>query len=139
MPPASRPAPPRRRAVAAAVVLPLLLALTSCLGYGSQAVRDAPKVAPQGPKLSADAVRVGYFANLTHGTALVGDREGFFQKELRGTRLTTAVFGAGRPRSRRSAAARWTSPSSARRPPSTATSGRAAPTCGSWAARPPAG
>ncbi|OII62285.1 sulfate ABC transporter substrate-binding protein [Streptomyces sp. CC53] len=95
MPPASRPAHPRRRTLAAAVVLPLLLALTSCLGYGSQAVKDAPRVAPQGPKLSADAVRVGYFANLTHGTALVGDREGFFQKELRGTRLTTAVFGAG--------------------------------------------
>ncbi|MCH0541525.1 ABC transporter substrate-binding protein [Streptomyces sp. MUM 203J] len=69
--------------------------LASCLGYGSQAVTDEVKVAPEGPKLSADTVRVGYFANLTHGTALVGDREGFFQKELRGTALRTSVFNAG--------------------------------------------
>ncbi|WP_262386914.1 ABC transporter substrate-binding protein [Streptomyces sp. TRM49041] len=91
--PRSRPAP--RRGLAVAAVLPLLLmALASC-GYGSQAVKEQAKVVAQGPKLSADTVRVGYFANLTHGTALVGDREGFFQKELRGTRLRTAVFNAG--------------------------------------------
>lgn len=88
------PATPRPSAVA--LLLPLLLmTLTSCLGYGSQAVTDEVKVAPKGPRLSVDTVRVGYFANLTHGTALVGDREGFFQKELRGTALRTSVFNAG--------------------------------------------
>ncbi|WP_175409383.1 ABC transporter substrate-binding protein [Streptomyces sp. TRM64462] len=71
------------------------MVLTSCLGYGSQAVANRAKVTAEGPKLSADAVRVGYFANLTHGTALVGDHEGFFQKELRGTELRTATFNAG--------------------------------------------
>ncbi|MER7830541.1 ABC transporter substrate-binding protein [Streptomyces sp. NPDC095602] len=93
--PRPRPAPRARRTLAAAAVLPLLLmALVSC-GYGSQAVENRAKVVPEGPKLSVDTVRVGYFANLTHGTALVGEREGFFQKELRGTRLRTATFNAG--------------------------------------------
>ncbi|MFV2119832.1 ABC transporter substrate-binding protein [Streptomyces sp. Act-28] len=95
MPATSRPRPAPRRGPVLAAVLPLLLvALVSC-GYGSQAVEDKAKVAPRGPRLSADAVRVGYFANLTHGTALVGDREGFLQRELRGTRLRTSTFNAG--------------------------------------------
>ncbi|MEU2180358.1 ABC transporter substrate-binding protein [Streptomyces thermolilacinus] len=95
MPATSRPDPAPRGRLALAAVLPLLLmALVSC-GYGSQAVENRAKVVPEGPKLSADTVRVGYFANLTHGTALVGDREGFLQKELRGTKLRTATFNAG--------------------------------------------
>lgn len=95
MPATSRPLPAPRRGLALAAVLPLLLAALVSCGYGSQAVGNKAKVVAQGPKLSADTVRVGYFANLTHGTALVGDREGFLQKELRGTRLRTATFNAG--------------------------------------------
>ncbi|HET6354813.1 MAG TPA: sulfate ABC transporter substrate-binding protein, partial [Streptomyces sp.] len=66
-----------RRSIAAAAALPLLaVALTAC-GYGSEATKD-DKVAPaaKGEKLSADTVKVGYFQNLTHATALVGDQEG---------------------------------------------------------------
>ncbi|MCP9956736.1 ABC transporter substrate-binding protein [Streptomyces sudanensis] len=91
--PLPRPAP--RRGPVLAAVLPLLLAVVASCGYGSQAVDDRAGEAAGGPKLSADAVRVGYFANLTHGTALVGDREGFLQRELRGTRLRTSTFDAG--------------------------------------------
>ncbi|MFF7181172.1 aliphatic sulfonate ABC transporter substrate-binding protein [Streptomyces sp. NPDC008121] len=84
-----------RRSLAALAALPLLIgALASC-GYGSQAKDDRKKVAAEGAKLSADTVRVGYFPNLTHATALVGDQEGILQKELGGTRLEASTFNAG--------------------------------------------
>ncbi|MEU6985961.1 aliphatic sulfonate ABC transporter substrate-binding protein [Streptomyces sp. NPDC046324] len=91
--PASRTTP--RRSLVAAAALPLLIgALASC-GYGSQAKSDEQKVAAVGEKLSADTVRLGYFPNLTHATALVGDEEGIIQKELGGTRLKVSTFNAG--------------------------------------------
>ncbi|MFF0434465.1 aliphatic sulfonate ABC transporter substrate-binding protein [Streptomyces sp. NPDC004327] len=84
-----------RRGLAAAAALPLLIgALASC-SYGSAAKNDEKKVAAEGAKLSADAVRLGYFPNLTHATALVGDNEGIFQKELGGTQLKVSTFNAG--------------------------------------------
>ncbi|MFI1814184.1 aliphatic sulfonate ABC transporter substrate-binding protein [Streptomyces sp. NPDC020422] len=84
-----------RRGLAAAAALPLLIgALASC-GYGSEAKNDEKKVAAEGEKLSADTVRLGYFPNLTHATALVGDQEGIFQKELGGTQLKVSTFNAG--------------------------------------------
>ncbi|MEU6082655.1 ABC transporter substrate-binding protein [Streptomyces sp. NPDC047108] len=99
---ASRPSvssakPSRRgRVLAAAAVLPLLASLGAC-GYGSQAeesdTADAP--APKGKKLSVDEVKIGYFPNLTHATALVGDQQGILQKELGGTKLSASTFNAG--------------------------------------------
>ncbi|WP_328536034.1 aliphatic sulfonate ABC transporter substrate-binding protein [Streptomyces sp. NBC_00344] len=87
-----------RRGIAAAAALPLLaVALTAC-GYGSDAAKDdsgKAKIAPGAKKLSADSVKIGYFPNLTHATALVGDQQGLFQKELGGTQLKTSTFSAG--------------------------------------------
>ncbi|MGW8763031.1 aliphatic sulfonate ABC transporter substrate-binding protein [Streptomyces sp. NPDC055815] len=87
-----------RRGLAAAAALPLLIgALASC-GYGSESKNDddsTKKVAAEGEKLSADTVRLGYFPNLTHATALVGDQEGILQKELGGTKLVSTTFNAG--------------------------------------------
>lgn len=84
-----------RRGLAAAAALPLLIgALASC-GYGSRAKTEEKKVAAEGEKLSADSVRLGYFPNLTHATALVGDQEGIIQKELGGTQLKVSTFNAG--------------------------------------------
>jgi NitT/TauT family transport system substrate-binding protein len=85
-----------RRSLAAAAALPLLaVALTAC-GYGSQAKDDQVAPAAKGKKIDGlDTVKVGYFPNLTHATALVGDQEGFIQKELGGTQLSTATFNAG--------------------------------------------
>ncbi|ORT58016.1 aliphatic sulfonate ABC transporter substrate-binding protein [Streptomyces sp. CB03238] len=92
--PATSRTPSLRRAVAAVAALPLLIgALASC-GYGSQAPKET-QVAAKGEKLSADQVRLGYFPNLTHATALVGHQEGIFQKELGGTRLQVSFFNAG--------------------------------------------
>ncbi|MFC9674796.1 MULTISPECIES: aliphatic sulfonate ABC transporter substrate-binding protein [unclassified Streptomyces] len=87
-----------RRGLAAVAALPLLaLAATAC-GYGSSAkddTSDKTNVAAKGKKLSADTVKIGYFGNLTHGTALVGNQKGFFQKELKGTQAKYQIFNAG--------------------------------------------
>ncbi|MEU0395446.1 aliphatic sulfonate ABC transporter substrate-binding protein [Streptomyces sp. NPDC006208] len=86
-----------RRSLAAAAALPLLaVALTAC-GYGSEA-KDNDKVAPaaKGEKIGGlDEVKIGYFANVTHATALVGLQEGLIQKELGGTEIKPQVFNAG--------------------------------------------
>jgi NitT/TauT family transport system substrate-binding protein len=85
-----------RRALATAAALPLL-ALAAC-GYGSQ-TKDEPtgqKITAGAPKTDGlDSVRIGYFGNITHATALVGVRKGFFQEALGGTAVKTAVFNAG--------------------------------------------
>lgn len=90
------PIPLLRRALAVAAVLPLLT-LAAC-GYGSQAKSDSSdqKVAAGAKKIDGlDSVKIGYFANLTHATALVGVQKGFFQKELGATKASYAVFNAG--------------------------------------------
>ncbi|MFG2484659.1 ABC transporter substrate-binding protein, partial [Streptomyces virginiae] len=86
-----------RRGIVAAAALPLLIgALASC-GYGSEAKKDEPKAAAAdaGKKLSASEVRIGYFPNLTHATALVGLQEGLIEKELGGTKVKPQSFNAG--------------------------------------------
>lgn len=82
------------RTIAAVAALPLLL--TAC-GYGSEASDDSKKneVAADAKKLSTDEVKIGYFPNLTHATALVGDQEGLLQKELGGTKIKASTFNAG--------------------------------------------
>ncbi|HEU5222546.1 MAG TPA: ABC transporter substrate-binding protein [Candidatus Lumbricidophila sp.] len=40
-------------------------------------------------------LRLGYFANITHAPALIGVKEGLFQKALGDTKVTTSVFNAG--------------------------------------------
>ncbi|WP_326662810.1 ABC transporter substrate-binding protein [Streptomyces canus] len=84
-----------RRGLAVIAALPLLT-LAAC-GYGSDAKDDgAAKVAAGAKKIDGlDSVKIGYFGNLTHGTALVGVNKGFFQKELGATKASYATFNAG--------------------------------------------
>lgn len=85
-----------RRGLAAAAALPLLAVAATACGYGSEAKDDQrSEVAAEGKKLSVDTVRIGYFPNLTHATALVGVQEGLIQKELGGTRIAPQTFNAG--------------------------------------------
>ncbi|MEU3725774.1 sulfate ABC transporter substrate-binding protein, partial [Streptomyces sp. NPDC031705] len=68
------------RTIAVTATLPVLL--TAC-GYGSEAKKEDDKTnaATTGDKkLSASEVRIGYFPNLTHATALVGLQEGLIEK-----------------------------------------------------------
>lgn len=87
----------RRRLMAGAALLPLL-ALAAC-GYGSEKKDDTTNAAASSgtsKKLSASTVKIGYFANLTHATPLVGLKEGFFADELgSGTTIKESVFNAG--------------------------------------------
>ncbi|MFF3611875.1 aliphatic sulfonate ABC transporter substrate-binding protein [Streptomyces sp. NPDC002580] len=82
------------RIIAVSAALPLLL--TAC-GYGSDSDDDGKQtaVAAGAKKLSADEVKIGYFPNLTHATALVGVQEGLLQKELGGTTIKASTFNAG--------------------------------------------
>ncbi|CAL9402065.1 aliphatic sulfonate ABC transporter substrate-binding protein [Streptomyces sp. enrichment culture] len=84
-----------RRTFTVIAALPLLT-LAAC-GYGSEADDDSSaKVAAGAKKIDGlDSVRIGYFGNLTHGTALVGNKKGLFQKELGATKATYATFNAG--------------------------------------------
>ncbi|WP_372458305.1 ABC transporter substrate-binding protein [Streptomyces niphimycinicus] len=101
---APRPAErPRRhtRILAAAAVLPLLMGALGACGYGSQKKTDdqgsSALPAAGGAKIDGlDKVKVGYFANLTHATALVGlGKGGQIQQELKGTKVSPFVFNAG--------------------------------------------
>ncbi|KUN68968.1 sulfate ABC transporter substrate-binding protein [Streptomyces canus] len=87
--------PVLRRTLAVIAALPLLT-LAAC-GYGSDAKDDGTaKVAAGAKKIDGlDSVKIGYFGNLTHGTALVGVNKGFFQKELGATKASYATFNAG--------------------------------------------
>ncbi|MGW4376978.1 ABC transporter substrate-binding protein [Streptomyces albidoflavus] len=95
--PASRPPfRTRTRALAAVAALPLLVAALASCGYGSDAADDKkPEKAAGGSKLSTDQVKIGYFPNLTHATALVGVEKGLIEKELGGAELVPSTFNAG--------------------------------------------
>ncbi|MGW7263847.1 aliphatic sulfonate ABC transporter substrate-binding protein [Streptomyces sp. NPDC054842] len=85
-----------RRTFAAVAALPLLT-LAAC-GYGSDSEKndDTAKVAAGAEKIDGlDTVKIGYFGNLTHATALVGRQQGLFQKELGATKAEYATFNAG--------------------------------------------
>lgn len=93
----------RRRSVRTAItlaVLPVFAVLSAC-GYGSDKKDDTAKPAAQASGgqssagTSASEIRLGFFANVTHATPLVGLKEGFYQKELGATSVKTQVFNAG--------------------------------------------
>lgn len=61
-----------------------LLGLSGC-GGDTSASGNAP----------VGVVRLGYFPNLTHATAIVADKEGFFARALGATKLKVSTFNAG--------------------------------------------
>jgi NitT/TauT family transport system substrate-binding protein len=99
---AALPRPSRsQRLIAAGALLALVGSLSAC-GYGSKKDDNSSTPAAassdqnsSAKKLSASQVRIGYFANITHATAVVGVQQGFFAKELGGTKLKQQVFNAG--------------------------------------------
>jgi NitT/TauT family transport system substrate-binding protein len=69
-----------------AVALGALLATLGMSACGSDAQASGAPPAE---------VRLGYFPNLTHATAIVADKEGFFAKHLGATKLKVSTFNAG--------------------------------------------
>ena len=88
--PLVRKAPPLKlvRSLTAALALSALALTAGCGGSDSDAA-----AAPANGK--APALRLGYFANVTHASAVYGVAHGDFQQALGATTLTTSVFNAG--------------------------------------------
>ncbi|WP_052434481.1 aliphatic sulfonate ABC transporter substrate-binding protein [Streptacidiphilus melanogenes] len=90
-----------RRAALAGVAAVTAAGLLSACGYGSQAAStssdnsSSSASAASGAALSASTVHIGYFANLTHATPLIGIQDGQFAKALGGTKIATQIFNAG--------------------------------------------
>ena len=78
------------RLLALAAAAPLLMGLAAC---SDDAAADSDSAS--GGSGTADELRLGYFANVTHAAALIGVEEGLFEKELGDTKLSTQVFNAG--------------------------------------------
>jgi len=74
-----------------AVVAALLVAVTGCSSNST----DAPAAAAGSGSAAAGALRLGYFANVTHAAAVLGVADGTFQKELGDTKLEASIFNAG--------------------------------------------
>ncbi|UKA54630.1 ABC transporter substrate-binding protein [Arthrobacter sp. FW305-BF8] len=75
--------------------------ILAVLGAGVAVATTAANSSAPGSATAAAAtspateLKLGYFGNITHATALVGVQKGFIGKELGGTKLTTQVFNAG--------------------------------------------
>ncbi len=74
-----------RRRLIPAVVLAIVAAVSACSSPGAAA----------GGASGGGVLRLGYFANLTHASAILGVSTGAFQRELGTTALQTQVFNAG--------------------------------------------
>ncbi len=80
---------PGRRTFITLALLPAASVLAAC---GAAAASGAADVAPSEPV----ELRLGYFPNVTHATAIVGVQEGFFADSLGSdVTLTAATFNAG--------------------------------------------
>ena len=87
---------PKRRLLPALVLLGLASLLAAC-GSATQASTEPAPVASAGATESGPVnLRLGYFPNLTHATAIVGLDQGFFAKALGpNVTVTTQTFNAG--------------------------------------------
>lgn len=82
-----------RRLLLTSAVLTVSMALAACAGPSTRhaAAVAASKRTPAAPV----TLRLGYFPNLTHATAIVGVDRGIFAKALGSDRLRTTTFNAG--------------------------------------------
>ena len=92
--PASRKRPSGLKIGIAAGILAVLGAgvAVATTAANNSAPESATAAAATSP---ATELKLGYFGNITHATALVGVQKGFIAKELGDTKLSTQVFNAG--------------------------------------------
>ena len=81
----------RRFLIKSLAVLTAFTALAGCsrIDRGEETAAGAQDLG------AAAEVRLGYFPNVTHATALIGVDKGFFAEELGSTKLTAQTFNAG--------------------------------------------
>jgi len=93
----------RRRGLEISLLAALVLLIGAGAAVASVAQHDQAQTGAAnaggpdaaGAATPATTLRLGYFGNVTHAPALIGLQEGFFQKDLGTTRLSTQVFNAG--------------------------------------------
>jgi len=87
------PGPKAKNALVGIALAALALTTSAC----SHAATTAPVAAPSSGSTGTPAsqLRLGYFANVTHSTAIVGVANGFFTAKLGSTKLSTQIFSAG--------------------------------------------
>ncbi|MGN7252914.1 ABC transporter substrate-binding protein [Arthrobacter sp. SAFR-014] len=92
---------PAGRKRASGLKIGIAAGILAVLGAGVAVATTAANSSAPGSATAAAAtspateLKLGYFGNITHATALVGVQKGFIGKELGGTKLTTQVFNAG--------------------------------------------
>jgi NitT/TauT family transport system substrate-binding protein len=87
-----------RRSLTAPLLLAALAVTSACAtSGGSDTTASAPSGVPSSSSSGTPAaeLRLGYFPNVTHATAVYGVAEGVFAEQLGGTKLTTQTFNAG--------------------------------------------
>ena len=95
-----------RGALLPAVALVAVLAITAsaCSSGGTSsagsttsaaAAASADSSGGAAPAAGADTLRLGYFPNVTHASAVLGVKDGTFQEALGDTKLETSTFNAG--------------------------------------------
>jgi NitT/TauT family transport system substrate-binding protein len=91
----------RRRSRLAVLAIPVLALLAAACGGGDSDSSSGGGAGPasaaeQGSGTESTTLRLGFFPNITHATALVGVERGIFAEKLGpGTRLETQGFNAG--------------------------------------------
>jgi NitT/TauT family transport system substrate-binding protein len=75
----------------------VLAVLGAGAAVASTAASNTEPVAANSAAATSPAaeLKLGYFGNITHAAALVGVKQGFIEKNLGGTKLSTQVFNAG--------------------------------------------
>jgi NitT/TauT family transport system substrate-binding protein len=82
-----------RSAVALGAALGIVASAAAC--SSSKSSGGTAKAASTGSGSAASELRLGYFANVTHATAVVGVAHGDFAKALGTTKLSTQIYNAG--------------------------------------------
>lgn len=90
-----RPRRPRRTGRVLVASAALVAVLTACSSAGGAETPDGSAVTAGGADAEAPELRLGYFANITHATPLVGVADGTFAEALGGTKLRTDIVNAG--------------------------------------------
>jgi len=95
-----------RRSLLSAVAVVAVVAITAsaCSSSDSSSGSSTASAAAAGsagssgsaaPAAGADTIKLGYFPNVTHASAVLGVKDGTFQEALGDTKLETSTFNAG--------------------------------------------
>lgn len=77
------------------IAMAALALTTSACAHATTSTAAAPTSGSTGT--AAASLRLGYFANVTHTTPIVGVANGFYTQKLGSTKLTTQIFASGSP------------------------------------------